>query len=328
MNDVLFPPLKASFFPDGAPTNTDEVVVLPTASEADGADAIDRLRRLVDAAPQRGWRTALEQMQGGRQVLSYVVSPDRLGLLKVLPLKEDQHLLEIGVSLGQIAIPLAQRVKTLDGLEVVADQARFCRERARQEGVENIRVIAGGSDCRLPYADAAFDGVVLNLVLEWCGNRDQEDHETLQQRLLAEIARVLKPGGFFFINTKNRFSLRLLLGGRDEHMSELRWGSALPRWLGRLVRRRKASLGWLHSYNHLKSMLSKAGFARIESYWAAPEMRQPSEFVPIEGSNLAERRKSGELIESNSRKERLVMRLVPNGLVKYITPGLTFLAYR
>lgn len=323
-----FPPLSASSFPEGVPTGVDEVAVLSTASEAHDAETGERLRQAVAVAREQGWRRALEQLEGGRSTVDYVTSTSRLGLMEVLPLNENQQILEVGVSLGQIAIPLAKRVKTVDGLEVVADQARFCLERAHQEGVHNIRIIAGGSDCNLPYSDEAFDGVVLNLVLEWCASRNDEKPEDGQRRMLREIRRVLKPGGFLFINTKNRYSLRLLWGGRDEHMDEMRWGSALPRWLGRLLRRGKPSRGWLHSYNHLASMLSKAGFARIEGYWAAPEMRKPTEFVPIDGHALSQRRSAPDFTQHVSRKGRLIMRLIPDRFVKHVTPGLTFLAYR
>lgn len=325
MTSFEFPALKPGISAkpdDGIQT----IIELPTCSVAEDQGTVERLQRLTATARSEGWRAALQQMEKG--AADYVTSSDRLGFLSLLPLNESQHILEIGVSLGQIAVPLARRVKTLDGLEVVPEQARFCLERARQEGLDNVRIIAGGNDCRLPYEDAVFDGVVFNLVLEWCAGRDTEAHEIAQQRMLDEIARVLKPGGFFFLNTKNRYSLRLLLGGKDEHMFEMRWGSALPRWLGSLISGRKRSPGRLHSYRRLKSMLRKAGFARSEGYWAAPEMRKPKALVPLEGAALRSWRKSGEIGQFNTRKTRLIMRMLPDGIVKYVTPGLTFLSYR
>lgn len=294
-----FPPLKKFVRVTGAEDGRQQIIELPTASTSEDAATVKRLQRLTALARTQGWRSALEQVDGMQGAVDYVTSSDRLGFLPILPLEKNQHLLEIGVSLGQIAVPLAKRVKTLDGLEVVADQARFCLERARQEGLDNVRIIAGGNDCRLPYEDGVFDGVVLNLVLEWCAGRGDEDHETVQQRMLDEIARVLKPGGFFFLNTKNRYSLRLLLGGRDEHMFEMRWGSALPRWLGRFLSGRKSHPGRLHSYRQLKAMLGKAHFTRVESYWAAPEMRKPAALIPLEGPALGEarRKRRGETIQ-------------------------------
>jgi len=139
--------------------------------------------------------------------------------------------LEIGCSLGQCTSILAKRAAEVWAIDVVRGQAEFTLVRCRQEGSSNVHVAAGGEDGRLPYRDGCFDVVILNLVLEWCGSRSSEDHVVVQRRMLAEIARVLRPGGCAWISTKNRFAMRLLLGGRDEHMSGMRFGSALPGWL-------------------------------------------------------------------------------------------------
>jgi len=306
----------------------DGVFILPTISTAEDAETEDRLQRLNVAARKSGWREALVNIFGDDGNVDYVTSEQRLGFLPILPLQGDQAILEIGASLGQVAIPLARRVATVDGLEVVLGQARFCMERARQEGITNIRITAGGQDCRLPYANAGFDGVVLNLVLEWCADRADEDHEVVQQRLLGEIARVLKPGGFLFVQTKNRYGLRLLLGGRDEHMGHMRWGSALPRWLGRVAAKGRRDQGRLHSFPHLRRMLRRGGFSRVEGYWAVPEMRRPTTVVSLEPAALRAWRRSSPQLQGPSRSTHILTRVLPDWAIKYITPGLTFLAFR
>jgi SAM-dependent methyltransferase len=149
----------------------------------------------------------------------------------------------------------------------------------------------------------------------------------MQQRLLGEIRRVLKPDGFLFLQTKNRYGLRLLLGGRDEHMSGIRWGSALPRWLGAIVSGGRRAGGRLHSFPHLVSMLRRAGFSRIDGYWAAPEMRKPAALVPLRPEPLSAWRRTSGLRQGPSRSTDLLMRLMPDRLVKYVTPGLTFLVF-
>lgn len=323
-----FPPFDPARIGTGTvPYEEDNVFIFPTESVAEGQETSARLDKLNRTARECGWRQALVETFGASGNVDYVTSEERLGFFPILPLNPDQALLEIGVSLGQIAIPLARQVKTLDGLEVVRGQALFCAERARQEGLTNVRIAAGGQDCRLPYADAGFDGVVLNLVLEWCADRESEDHEKVQQRLLDEIARVLKPGGFFYVQTKNRYALRLLLGGRDEHMFNRRWGNALPRCLARMLDGRRPR-GRLHSFNHLSLMLRRAGFHTVDGYWAAPEMRKPQAVVPLRGETLRNWRKTGGIAQGPSRKTALIMSLLPDRFVKYVTPGLTFLALR
>jgi SAM-dependent methyltransferase len=304
----------------------DGLVLLPSESTVEANDIREKLDRLNRIARDDGWQTALQRVWDANEG-DYVTSDARLGFLDALPLAPDQALLEIGASLGQIAIPLARRVRSFDGLEVVAGQAAFCLERARQEGLNNVRITAGGADCLLPYADESFDGVVLNLVLEWCADRTGDDHETMQRRLLGEIRRVLKPGGFFYLNTKNRYALRLIFGGGDEHMHGMRWGSALPRPIARLLAKSRPR-GKLHSHSHLARMLRDAGFGRIDGYWAIPEMRKPVELIPFDGPELRARRRAGKIAQGPSRKTRLAMALLPDRLVKFFTPGLTFIAYR
>ena len=130
---------------------------------------------------------------------------------------------------------------------------RFSQKiRCEQNSLENVNFACGGDDCRIPYPNDTYDIVILNLVLEWCANGAAElSAEHGQHRMLSEICRVLKPRGIVQLNTKNRFSYRLIIGGRDEHCHGMRFGSALPRWLLRRLLR-KAPLGHLHSYGALR----------------------------------------------------------------------------
>ena len=154
---------------------------------------------------------------------------------------------------------------------MVPEQAEFVAVRTRQEGLGNVSVAIGGDDCRLPYRDGAFDGIVLNLVFEWCGSRlESESHEQAQTRLLEEMVRVLKPGGFLYLATKNRFALRLLLGGADEHMFDMAFGSALPPRLAAWLLKRKGHarpMGKLYSHDALMAKLQRrrAGRGRSRS---------------------------------------------------------------
>src|SRR2546421_11300747 len=68
-----------------------------------------------------------------------------------------------------------------------------------------------------------------------------------QHRMLSEICRVLKPCGIVQLNTKNGFSYRLIIGGRDEHCHGMRFGSALPRWLLRRFTAWSFALVWCAS---------------------------------------------------------------------------------
>lgn len=313
-----FPPYKPP-----APRFESGIFVSADSGLHAGADDQAQLDTLNRVARLQGWRNGVSAAYDS-ELLNYVDNPERLIFLSLLPLNPGDAILEIGPGLGQISIPVSRRVATVDALEVVRGQAEFCAERSRQEDARNIRITAGGDNCELPYANASFNGVILNLVLEWCGWRAAGSHPQMHSKLLAEVARVLKPGGFFYLATKNRFSLRLLTGGRDEHTFQMRFGSAMPRWLGRMLLRGRRPPGYLHSYRELRGMLRVAGFDRIESYWATPEMRWPTHMLSFESDDFARERRR--VPQGESRRIRAIASLLPGSMIKHVAPGLAFLA--
>ena len=154
----------------------------------------------------------------------------------------------------------------------------------------------------------------MNLVFEWCASRkgERDDPAAGQRLMLAEIHRILKPGGRLYLLTKNRYAMRLLLGKRDEHCDKMRWGNALPRWLMRLAMRMKGKAqprGLLHSYNALRGMLRSAGFVETRSYWAVPEMRHPKACVPTDAASVRAARRQPGFVQGEFRSTRALMPL-------------------
>src|SRR5205085_11116248 len=157
-----------------------------TLPPVEDASTRERLGRMLDLV--RGgtpWQEALAATHEPGFV-RYVTDPRRGAFLDLLPLTKESDLLEIGPGLGQFTGTLARRARRVNALEVVPQQAEFVRLRMCQEGAAGVEVAIGGDDCRLPYRDASFDGIVLNLVFEWCGSRiESESHESAQTRLPA-----------------------------------------------------------------------------------------------------------------------------------------------
>lgn len=306
-----------------------EVAVFQQTGVEDPSDAA-RLDRLNDRARKVGYLNAIAEAQrAGESLMHYVVGPDRHAYVDLLSIDQDSRVLEIGCSLGQCTTLLARRAGEVHAMDVVRGQAEFTLLRCREDGLTNVRVAAGGEDARLPYQDGTFDVVVLNLVLEWCGSRSVEEHRVVQRRMLSEISRVLKPGGRAWISTKNRYSIRLLLGGRDEHISKIRFGSALPRWMGRLglmLCGRRRSEGHLHSHRSLRSLILRSGFDSTEAYWAIPDMRHPLRYVRADAGSIQLAREEHGLRLCSGRLASWLMAVLPAWLVPHVAPGNCFVA--
>jgi len=281
----------------------------------------------VELGKKIGWRGAVESIFSPQEI-AYISDASRCKFLDLLPLsKGNTAALEIGCGLGQHTIELASRVKRLDVLDVQLGNLLFTQVRCQQASQVNVDFACGGHDCWLPYPNDTYDVVILNLVLEWCAKEAAElSAEDGQRRMLSEIRRVLKPGGVLQLSTKNRFSYRLMLGGRDEHCHGMRFGSALPRWLLRKLLP-KPPLGHLHSYGALQRLVQSAGLSPFSTYWAVPEMRFPQHFVETDAASVRVARRFLSR-QSDTRATNLLMQLTPAGLVRYFTPGLFLIAIK
>ena len=286
------------------------------------------LDRLNEIADRDGWRPAVLEILGSD---SYVADPLRHKFLELLPLDKADTILEVVVQHGQITVQLAQ-VGFAHALEVVPGLARFAAARCMQEGLTNVEVGCGVDDCRLPYESGKFDGVVLNIVFEWCGSRDPStDHVESQRRLLGECLRVLKPGGWVYLMTKNRYAMTFLHGVQDTHTFNWRFGSVMPRWLLALLiklRKKPRPEGMLHSDPALCQLVIDAGFRNPISYWAVPDSayRFPTEFVQLDAKSIRAARKRPGFVQGSYRKAEIMFRLTPAPLVKHLTSSLTFFA--
>lgn len=92
--------------------------------------------------------------------------------------------LDYGCGNGWSALILSQKVGRLCSFDIAINRIRVLNAAAARHGFDNIRgAVANGE--ALPYADNSFDLVFGNAII----------HHLDYDRALAEIARVLKPGG-------------------------------------------------------------------------------------------------------------------------------------
>lgn len=114
-------------------------------------------------------------------------------LLELVPNSSPRRLLEIGTGSGWISHYFAHNMAgqyDVDAVDVVDN-------RQSKEGYRFTLV----ADTALPFADGTFDVVISNHVIEHVGD------DYAQARHLAEMRRVLRPGGIGYLAVPNRWML-------------------------------------------------------------------------------------------------------------------------
>ncbi len=112
----------------------------------------------------------------------------RRRLREVLELQPGERVLEVGPGTGYYSLDVAEWVAPagqLDIFDLQQEMLDHTMRRAAERALDNLTPTQGDAR-RLPYPDASFDAAFLVAVLGEIPD---------QQAALAELARVLKPGG-------------------------------------------------------------------------------------------------------------------------------------
>jgi len=119
------------------------------------------------------------------------------GLISILELNDQQRIADICCGYGRHLLPLAQRGYTVFGVDIAPMMLAKARRWLEEVGVDATILRADAR--QLPFANGSLD-VVLNLFnsFGYCQSEAQN------QRILTESARVLRPGGKFLLETRNR----------------------------------------------------------------------------------------------------------------------------
>jgi SAM-dependent methyltransferase len=145
------------------------------------------------------------------------------------PYVEGKVVLDFGCGTGYGTASLADVAEHITGVDIAPDAVEHAEQHYQRENLA-FRAIGSIEDTDLPFDDASFDVVVSFQVIE---------HVEAVDRYLAEIRRVLRPGGLFLCVTPDR-TLRLFPGQRpwnEFHVTEY-----APEALGSLLATRFADV--------------------------------------------------------------------------------------
>ncbi len=120
-----------------------------------------------------------------------------LGLVRMLGLTTQDRIADVCCGWGRHLGPLVRMGHRVTGLDASAMMLGYARALLEHEGL--AAPLVRGDAAALPYRDGSFD-VVLNLFNSF--GYFLEEGQNL--RVLEEASRVLRPGGRFYLDTRNR----------------------------------------------------------------------------------------------------------------------------
>lgn len=129
---------------------------------------------------------------GLNRVISFGIDGKwRKKVLKLVAAKNPQRILDIATGTGDLAILMAQTNATeITGADISEGMLEVGRKKVTEKNLDGrIKLVYGDSE-NLPFADNHFDAITVAFGVR--------NFETLEKGL-AEILRVLKPGGIFVI---------------------------------------------------------------------------------------------------------------------------------
>jgi len=165
--------------------------------------------------------------------------------------------LDCGCGAGSMTLELAARVAPGEvvGFDLEPGVLEQARASAAAQGIGNVR-FDQGDVYALPYADGSFDALFSHALIS---------HLREPARALAEMRRVLKPGGIAAVVENDAYT----------------WvaspsGSAMERFWDLFTRRQRYNGGLQLLPRHLRGALLEAGFGAAEAHaageaWGEPE---------------------------------------------------------
>jgi ubiquinone/menaquinone biosynthesis C-methylase UbiE len=207
----------------------------------------------------KDWDEHVEQMEQMADSPGFHALRDRI--LRLARLRASDRVLDIGAGTGLLALAAAPHVMEVWAVDTSPAMCRHLEAKLSHLGAKNVRVLAD-SATDLPLGDGTFDVVLSNYCFHHLSDSEK-------RRALAEIVRVLRPGGRLVFadmmfrvsvtNRRDRAVIRLLL------MRMIRRG---PRGLMRLLKNavRIAARRWEHpaTVEWWRSALAEAGFVDVD----------------------------------------------------------------
>jgi SAM-dependent methyltransferase len=191
----------------------------------------------------------------------YHFSKSRHCILRPLPFKRDDSILELGCGCGAITRYLGEIGADVDSVEGTYSRARVAGERCAD--LSNVTIYV---DNLLKFeSDKQYDWVLFIGVLEYAPLFSEA--EDAVQHYLNEAKKHLKPSGKLVVAIENKLGLKYLNGCGEDHVSEPYFG----------VENRYPNKGPVtFGKEELSLVLNNVGFHRLEYFYPFPDYKLPN----------------------------------------------------
>jgi SAM-dependent methyltransferase len=176
-----------------------------------------------------------------------------------LPERSSGVLLDFGCGNGANTVLFAGHVDRVVGVDVESERVHEAERAADDLGLSNVSYLRYDGDV-LPFGDGCFDHVVSFEVLE---------HTQDDEAAVAEIRRVLRPGGAITISVPNKWYL-METHGFDLPPTWIKWNRVpLMSWLPTPVHERFARAR-IYSKRRITGLLEGGGFELLSHGYIMP----------------------------------------------------------
>jgi ubiquinone/menaquinone biosynthesis C-methylase UbiE len=180
----------------------------------------------------------------------------RLGAARRLLSWDGLDVLDLGCGNGAYTIEIARSARSVVGVDL--DDAYLRELQPHMDGLSHLACALAVGE-RLPFADASFDCVFCIETLE---------HVDDERAALAEIRRVLRPGGALLLTIPNKWYPFETHGLRI-----LPWGQYYPfaSWLPRALHARWANAR-IYTPGDIRRLLAETGWQHVRLDWMLPPL--------------------------------------------------------
>ncbi|MDE7311282.1 MAG: class I SAM-dependent methyltransferase [Eubacterium sp.] len=221
----------------------------------------------------------------------YHLSDIRENVVRWIPLKKTDSVLEIGAGCGAVTGALLQRCKDVVCVELSKKRSRINAYRHRD--AENLEIMVGNFSDVKDHLKQKFDYITLIGVYEYASLYTKEDDAG--RVLLQQVKKLLKPEGRLILAIENRLGLKYFAGCREDHLGMYFQG----------IENNYSKDGVrTFSRKEIVTLLESGGFVDYQFYYPYPDYKLP-EMIYSDGYLP----KKGELVKNirNFDADRLVL---------------------